>query len=52
MDRRKALKLMGASMAVVAMAGIAEGWPGERNPEARYRHPKVTLTDIVWSNKQ
>lgn len=29
-----------------------EGWPGERNPEARYRHPKVTLADIVRSNKQ
>lgn len=29
-----------------------EGWPGERNPEARYRHPHVTLTDIVNSNRQ
>ena len=29
-----------------------EGFPGERNPEARYRHPKVSLADIVRSNKQ
>lgn len=29
-----------------------EGWPGERNPEARYRHPKVNLADIVRSNRQ
>ena len=29
-----------------------EGRPGERNPEARYRHPSVSLNDIIQSNRQ
>lgn len=29
-----------------------EGRPGERNPEARYRNPNVTLNDIIRSNRQ
>ena len=29
-----------------------EGWPGERNPEARYRNPNVSLNDIIRSNEQ
>ena len=29
-----------------------EGWPGERNPEARYRNPNVSLNDIIKSNRQ
>ena len=28
------------------------GWPGERNPEARYRHPEISLMDIIRSNRQ
>ena len=28
------------------------GWPGERNPEARYRHPDISLNDIIRSNRQ
>lgn len=28
------------------------GWPGERNPEARYRNPNVSLNEIIRSNKQ
>ncbi|MBQ9173744.1 MAG: EFR1 family ferrodoxin [Bacteroidales bacterium] len=28
------------------------GRPGERNPEARYRHPSVSLNDIIRSNRQ
>lgn len=28
------------------------GMPGERNPEARYRHPDVSLNDIIRSNQQ
>ena len=36
----------------LTLRSAREGWPGERNPEARYRHPKVTLADIVRSNKQ
>ena len=27
-------------------------WPAERNPEARYRNPNVTLNDIVKANRQ
>ena len=27
-------------------------WPGERNPEARYRNPNVSLNDIIRSNRQ
>lgn len=27
-------------------------WPGERNPEARYRHPEISLMDIIRSNRQ
>lgn len=27
-------------------------WPGERNPEARYRNPNVSLMDIIRSNRQ
>lgn len=27
-------------------------WPGERNPEARYRNPNVSLMDIIKSNRQ
>ena len=26
------------------------GMPGERNPEARYRHPDISLNDIIRSN--
>ena len=26
--------------------------PGERNPEARYRNPNVSLMDIIKSNRQ
>jgi len=29
-----------------------EGWPGERNPEARYRNPNISLNEIIRSNKQ
>jgi ferredoxin len=36
----------------LTLRSTREGWPGERNPEARYRHPKVSLADIVRSNKQ
>lgn len=28
------------------------GAPGERNPEARYRHPDISLGDIIRSNRQ
>lgn len=28
------------------------GAPGERNPEARYRNPNVSLMDIIKSNRQ
>ncbi len=35
----------------LTLRSAREGWPGERNPEARYRPPKVTLADIVRSNK-
>ena len=28
------------------------GMPGERNPEARYRNPNVSLMDIIRSNRQ
>ena len=28
------------------------GAPGERNPEARYRHPDISLNDIIRSNRQ
>jgi ferredoxin len=28
------------------------GMPGERNPEARYRHPDISLNDIIRSNIQ
>lgn len=28
------------------------GMPGERNPEARYRNPKITLSEIIRSNRQ
>lgn len=27
-------------------------WPGERNPEARYRNPNVSLMEIIKSNRQ
>ena len=29
-----------------------QGWPGERNPEARYRNPNVSMNDIIKSNRQ
>ena len=29
-----------------------QGWPGERNAEARYRNPNVSLNDIIRSNRQ
>lgn len=29
-----------------------EGMPAERNPQARYRHPDITLADIIRSNDQ
>ena len=28
------------------------GAPGERNAEARYRHPDISLNDIIRSNRQ
>ena len=28
------------------------GAPGERNPDARYRNPNVSLMDIIKSNRQ
>ena len=28
------------------------GYPGERNPEARYRHPEISLGEIIRSNRQ
>jgi len=28
------------------------GMPGERNPEARYRHPDISLNEIIRSNRQ
>ena len=28
------------------------GYPGERNPEARYRHPDISLNEIIRSNRQ
>jgi len=28
------------------------GMPGERNPEARYRHPEISLGEIIRSNRQ
>jgi ferredoxin len=27
-------------------------WPGERNPEARYRNPNISLNEIIRSNQQ
>ena len=27
-------------------------WPGERNPEARYRNPNISLNEIINSNRQ
>ena len=27
-------------------------WPGERNPEARYRNPNISLNEIIRSNRQ
>lgn len=29
-----------------------DGRPGERNPKARYRHPNVSINDIIRANKQ
>ena len=29
-----------------------EGFPGERNPEARYRHPEISINEIVRANQQ
>lgn len=29
-----------------------EGRPGERNPEARYRNPNISLNEIIRSNRQ
>lgn len=34
---------------------LKSNWPGmsgERNPEARYRHPDISLNDIIQSNRQ
>jgi len=36
----------------LTLKSAREGWPGERNPEARYRNPNVSLNDIIKSNKQ
>ena len=36
----------------LTLKSAREGWPGERNPEARYRNPNVSLIDIINSNRQ
>ena len=36
----------------ITLRPMMEGFPGERNPEARYRHPEISLMDIVRSNRQ
>ena len=36
----------------LTLKSAMEGWPGERNPEARYRNPNVSLNDIIQSNRQ
>lgn len=36
----------------ITLRSMMEGFPGERNPEARYRHPEISLMDIVRSNRQ
>lgn len=36
----------------LALKSANPGWPGERNPEARYRHPEISLMEIIRSNRQ
>ena len=36
----------------LTLRSAREGWPGERNPEARYRHPDISLNEIIRSNRQ
>ncbi len=36
----------------LTLRSAREGWPGERNPEARYRNPNISLNDIIRSNRQ
>ena len=36
----------------LTLRSTREGWPGERNAEARYRNPNVSLNDIINSNRQ
>ena len=36
----------------LTLRSAREGWPGERNAEARYRNPNVSLNDIINSNRQ
>ena len=36
----------------LVLRGNQPGRPGERNPEARYRNPNISLNDIIRSNKQ
>ena len=36
----------------LALKSANPGWPGERNPEAHYRHPEISLMEIIRSNRQ
>lgn len=36
----------------LTLKSAREGWPGERNPEARFRNPNISLREIIRSNKQ
>ncbi|HHU35088.1 MAG TPA: hypothetical protein GXZ49_07650 [Bacteroidetes bacterium] len=36
----------------LTLKSTSEGRPGERNPEARFRNPNISLNEIVRSNKQ
>ena len=36
----------------LTLRSAREGRPGERNPEARYRNPNISLNEIIRSNRQ
>ena len=36
----------------LTLRSTREGWPGERNSEARFRNPNISLNEIIRSNKQ
>lgn len=35
----------------LTLKSAREGRPGERNPEARYRNPNISLNEIIRSNQ-